>query len=135
MDWLWSGLFLAFLGLLSCLITWLIFKIFPGLKKLNWKVLAGLFFFFKIFDTHSTWLCFVKTKDYEGEANFVFSLFYKILGLGPWLSFVLCTIIAILIGILAIKMFVSARHYFIAFCIVVAIFLAVVNNYLGAWLF
>lgn len=133
MDRLSLVLFFFFVAL-CYFITRLILKIFPCLKKLNWKIIAGLFIFFKIFDIHSTGLFFAKTKFYEAEANIVFSLFYKILGLEPGLSFVLSTIIVIFIGIFAIKIFVNKRKYFIAFFLVVVIFLAAVNNYLGMWI-
>ncbi len=113
-------------------LTWLLLKLFPSLKKLNWKVVFGIFFILKLFDLHSTWLCFMKYRAHEAELNVVFALFYKI-GLGLTWSFILANIISILLGFFLIKITLvkKSRLYFIAFCLLVAVLIAIANNYVG----
>lgn len=116
--------------------TALILKLFPSLKRLNWKVVFGAYFILKLFDFHSTYLCFAKYKIYDAELNVFFSLFYK-MGFGMMLSFILAGIIAILIGFFIIKILISKKSnlYFIPFFLLVAVLIAVINNYLGYFFF
>lgn len=115
--------------------TWLLLKIFPPLRKLNWKIIAGLFFFLKLLDVHSTYLCFVKTEAYERESNFVFQLFYNVFGLEPLLAHFAASVVIISFGIFLIKIFINNKQSFVVFYCVVIVFLAVVNNYISYFFF
>jgi len=122
------AVFLIFVAVVA-FFTWLLLKIFPSLKKLNWKIIAGSFFVLKLFDTHSTYLCFAKSGDYSGEANFVFRLFYKGFGLEPMLAFLLASALAIIFGLFLLKILINRKFYFFTYVIVVGVFLAALNNY------
>lgn len=111
-------------------LTVLLLKLFPSLKKLNWKVVFGVFFILKLFDTHSTYLCFAKYKIYDRELNVFFSLFYKI-GLGVTWSFIFSSMIAILLGFFLIKILINKKLYFLPLALLVVILIAIINNYLG----
>lgn len=114
-------------------LSWILFKIFPCLKKLNWKVLAALFVTFKIFDIHSTYLCFGKTHDYEAETNVIFHLFYKNFGFPPLWALIVPSIIIVPLIIFLMKVLMLSKSkpfHFIAFGITLGALLACINNYL-----
>lgn len=135
MGVLYKALYLLIFCAVLCVFTWFLLKIFPRLKKLNWKTLAIWLVIFKIFDIHSTYLCFVKIRDYESEANLIFKLFYKIFGFSPLWALIGSTIISVLLMIWLIKILIKNKVYFIAFCLVFGALLASINNYLGYFLF
>lgn len=130
----WKALATVALFSLSVFFAWLLLKIFPSLIKLNRKIITGLFIFFKILDAHSTHLCIVKTRNYEAELNIVFPLFFKIFKLEAPLAMLTTNIFATLFGALVIKILIDKNYRFWAFFLLIAVLLAVINNYLSYFL-
>lgn len=130
----WKALATVALFSLSVFLAWLLLKIFPSLIKLNWKIIAGLFIFLKIFDGHSTHLCITKTRAYEAELNIVFPLFLKVFKLEASLAMLVTNIFAALFGALIIKILIDKNYRFWAFFLLIAVLLAIINNYLSYFL-
>ncbi len=121
---------LLILGLALGLITLLI-KLFPSLKKPNWKIMAGIYFIIELFDFYSTYLCFAKYKNYDAEFNIIFRAFYK-MGIGGLGALILTGAIIVLIGLVSIRILLSKKLnlYFYALMFPVIELIVAVNNYL-----
>ena len=112
------------------IVTWLILKFFPSLKKLNWKIIFGAYVFLKLLDFHSAYLCFINHKSHNAGLNNLF-LFYEPESWPIWLSHLFTTMIAIILGFFLIKILLSKKRHFIPLLLLVIVLIAVINNYLG----
>lgn len=122
-------LFLLILVAVSCLTAWPLSRI-RFLKKLNWKIFAGMLVLFRIFDIHSTCLLITKVG-HELEGNLIIRWILKNSGFAPIWALIIYNLIWIPLLIYLIKVIINGRKYFWVFFAIMISFWIVINNYIG----